>query len=165
MTPDPDPLIDADHAAFMQGGVGISVAACDAHCIPTLARATGCRVAPDRRRIAIFISASQAAPVLRCVRENRAIAAVFSEPPTHRTVQVKGRDATVAELAEGDLSVVAAYIEAFTRQLAPIGHRDSLVRMLLSRPASDLVRLDFTPTEAYSQTPGPRAGEPLQRRS
>lgn len=164
MTPDPEPLIDADHAAFMQGGVGISVAACDADRIPTLARATGCRVSPDRRRITIFISASQAAPVLRCVRENGAIAVVFSEPPTHRTVQVKGRDAAVSDLEDDDLQRIAAYLDAFSRQLAPLGHRDMLVRMLLTRPASDLVRLSFTPAEAFSQTPGPNAGEPLRRR-
>ncbi|HJV82823.1 hypothetical protein [Noviherbaspirillum sp.] len=158
-----EPLIDADHADFMQRGVGIGVAACDSHNIPTLARAIGCRVSPDRRSITVFISATQAAPVLKCVRDNGAIAVVFSEPSTHRTVQVKGKDVVVGGLVEGDQEILADYRTAFMRQVSPLGHAEVLVGTLLTRPSADIVSLSFTPYAAFSQTPGPKAGEPLQR--
>lgn len=163
MTPDSDSIVDSEHAEFLQRGVGISVAACDIDNVPTLARACGCRVSGDRRRVTIFISATQAAPVLKCIRANGAIAVVFSEPSTHRTVQLKGGDTMVSGLAEGDLQVIADYRSAFAGELAPLGYDEILIRTLLSYPSADIVGLSFTPSEAFSQTPGPRAGEPLRR--
>ena len=158
-------LIDDNHAAFMQGGVSIGVAACNRDAMPTLVRGTGCRVRADRRQLTVFVSATQAAPVLECIRDNGAITVVFSEPPTHRTVQLKGCDATVTGLAEGDLQCIADYRSAFARILAPLGYDESLVRTLLAFPSADIVGISFTPAEAYSQTPGPNAGQPLARKA
>lgn len=154
-------LIDAGHAEFLQRGVSISVAACDHDRVPTAARATGCRLSPDRRRITVFVSATQAASVLQCVRANAAIAVVFSEPSTHRTVQLKGTDASVGGPAQGDLNIVGGYRDAFARELEPLGYPEILIRTLLSYPSADIVGITFTPSEAFSQTPGPKAGEPL----
>lgn len=162
--PDAAPIIDPDHAAFLEGGVGISVAACSSENIPTLVRATGCRVAPDRQSLTVFVSGTQAAPVINCIRANGAIAAVFSKPSTHRTVQLKGRDATVVDLLPDDLQRIAEYRLAFVGQLVPRGYPEQLIRTLFSYPPSDIVGLRFTPIEAFSQTPGPRAGEPLRSR-
>lgn len=160
--PASESIIDAAHAEFLQRGVGIGAAACNRELLPTLARATGCRVSPDRRRVTIFVSATQAAPVLGCVRENGAVAVVFSEPSTHRTVQLKGTDAEVGGLLEGDLQLIDAYRSAFVRELAPLGYDEVKIRTLITYPSADIVSLSFTPSEAYSQTPGPRAGEPLR---
>ena len=157
-----EPLLDAGLAAFLQRGMSINVAACDRNAIPTLARAAGCRVSQDCKRVTVFVSATQAAPVLRCIRDNGAVAVVFSEPPTHRTVQLKGWDAEVSGLTADDFQIVAAYPAAFARQLAPLGFEEIQVRTLLSYPSADIVGISFTPSEAYSQTPGPKAGEPLR---
>ncbi|WP_151634720.1 hypothetical protein [Noviherbaspirillum aerium] len=156
------PLIDPQHADFLQSGVSLSVGACDNQRMPTLARATGCRLSPDRRQVTIFISATQGAPVLRCVRENGAITVVFSRPSTHRTVQIKGKDAVVGGLLAGDLDIVERYRSSFARELDPLGFDEILIRTLLAAPPADLVAVTFTPLEAYSQTPGPNAGEPLK---
>lgn len=158
-----EPLIDHSHAAFMQRGISIGVASCTRDAVPTLVRATGCRVGADRRGVTVFVSATQASPVLQCIRENCAVAVVFSEPSTHRTVQLKGRDAQVSGLSEGDLELVTAYRSAFATELAPLGYDESLIRTALSFPPADIVAISFTPSEAYSQTPGPQAGQPLPR--
>ncbi|HYD60167.1 MAG TPA: hypothetical protein VEC35_07415 [Noviherbaspirillum sp.] len=160
-----EPLIDDCHAAFMQRGVSIGVAACSRDAVPTLARATGCRVRADRLQLTVFVSATQASPVLECIRDNGTIAVVFSEPSTHRTVQIKGRDARVTGLSESDLQLVAGYRSAFARELAPLGYDEILVRTLLSLPSADIVGISFTPAEAYSQSPGPNAGQPLARKA
>lgn len=162
---DAEPIIDADHATFLEGGVGISVAACNNANVPTLVRATGCRVSKDRQSVTVFVSASQAAPVIDCIRANGAIAAVFSRPSTHQTVQLKGRDAAIVGLQPDDLQRIAEYRLAFVGQLVPRGYPEQLIRTLFSYPPSDIVGLRFTPTEAFSQTPGPRAGERLRSRS
>jgi hypothetical protein len=162
MTHDHASLVDSAYTAFIQGGVSIVVGACDRKRLPALARATGCRISSDRRRLTIFMSATQGAQVLRCIRDNGAIAVVFSEPSTHHTIQLKGIDAEVGGLKEGDLQIVEDYRSAFARELDPLGFDEVLIRSFLSCPPADIVSLTFTPAEAYSQTPGPSAGEPLR---
>lgn len=157
-----EPLLDAGLAEFMQRGISVVVGARDRHNVPAAARATGCRVSADRRRVTVFISATQAEQVLRCIRDNGQIAVVFSEPSTHRTVQIKGRDATVGGLMDGDLQRIAACRDGFTRDVGLIGFDELLIQTLLFYPSADIVSLNFTPSEAYSQTPGPNAGSPLR---
>jgi hypothetical protein len=162
MTPESEPLIDAEHAAFLQGGISMCVSACSKDMVPTLARATGCRVSPERRRVTVFVSALQAAPVLECIRHNGSIAVVFSQPSTHRTVQLKGTDAVIEALSNDDPDMIARYCASFAQELAPLGFAAAPVLTLLDFPRDELVRLSFTPTAAFSQTPGPKAGEPLR---
>ncbi|RJF96108.1 hypothetical protein [Noviherbaspirillum saxi] len=157
-----EPLVDAGHADFLQCGISICIGACDRDLTPTLARGTGCRVAPDRRTVTVFLSATQGALVLRAVRDNGVISVVFSQPSTHKTVQLKGRDTAVAGLQPGDADIIGRYRDAFARELEPLGFGEVLIQTLLACPPADLVGLTFTPCEAYSQTPGPKAGEPLK---
>ncbi len=111
----------------------------------------------------MFVPVGQAEPVLQCIRENGAVAAVFTEPTTHRTVQVKGRDAVQVPLEAGDLDLVVAYREAFAQELGRIGFQHAMIGTLLAFPAAEIAGIRFTPAEAYSQTPGPKAGAPLAR--
>jgi hypothetical protein len=48
------------------------------------------------------VSFDKAGKLLECLRANGAIAAVFSRPSTHQTLQLKGVDAAVGPLAHGD---------------------------------------------------------------
>ncbi|GAB3550715.1 hypothetical protein GCM10027343_34110 [Noviherbaspirillum agri] len=162
MTPEPEPLIDAAHAAFLQQGISMCVAACSQDNIPTLVRGTGCRISPDRRRVTVFVSAIQAAPVLQCIRNNGSIAVVFSEPSTHRTVQLKGTGAVIGTPSSDDLVLIERYCAAFSRELQPLGFAAAQILTLLAFPPEEIVSLSFTPAAAFSQTPGPKAGEPLK---
>lgn len=157
------PQIDAEHAAFMQGGVSLSAGGCGEGNMPSQARATGCRISADRMRVTLFLSATQAATLLRDIRANGAIAVVFSRPSTHRTIQLKGRDAAVSAITGRDIDIVTAYRHAFAEELKPLGFDPALIHALLSCPPEDLVAVTFTPTQAFSQTPGVNAGEPLRR--
>jgi hypothetical protein len=156
-------LIDADHAAFVQRGVSISAAACGRNNMPSQSRAKGCRLSYDRLTLTLFFSASQAADLLRDIRDNGAIAVVFSEPPTHRTVQLKGKDARVSPMLDGDLRIVESYCDAFVQSLEPLGYSPPTIRTMLAYRPDDLVAVSFTPAQAFSQTPGPGAGEPLRK--
>ena len=91
-------ILDAELAAFLESGVSIHAASRDAGCVAHLSRAIGCRVDADRRRVTLFLLASQSGAILADFRANGAIAAVFSLPTSHRTVQLKGRDAALAPL-------------------------------------------------------------------
>ncbi|MGZ5202311.1 MAG: hypothetical protein ACXWC4_21325 [Telluria sp.] len=157
------PLLDAELAAFMQqDGISLTLGSCGGDLRPSVGRAAGCKVAPDRGTVHLFVSRVQAAPVLAHVRETGRIAAVFSRPSTHRTLQLKGRDARVEPVGPDDLPIVARFRNAFVTELKAIGFAEDLIRTLLSFPDEDLVMLSFTPQEAYSQTPGPNAGRALR---
>jgi hypothetical protein len=162
VTDDHPPLIDPSHAAFIQSGVSMCVAACDHEHMPVVARATGCRVAEDRREVTIYLPVAQAEPLLRCARASGAVAAVFNEPVSHRTVQLKGENARIIALQDDDRRRIAAYRDAFVRAVAPLGFHADLIHTVLGDPSADMVALRFTPSAAFSQTPGPQAGEPLR---
>lgn len=140
----------------------MTIAACDSNLRSALARATGCRMSPDLRVATVFVSATQAAPVLRCIRENGRIAAAFNQPSSHRTVQLKGKDARIDSLQYGDLEFIERYRNAFAWELAPLGFPEIQILTLLACAAEDIVAVRFTIDEAFSQTPGPKAGERLQ---
>ncbi|TFW34008.1 hypothetical protein [Massilia horti] len=157
----PPPLFDAELAAFMQGGISLNIGSCGPDRRPSVARAFGCRIAADRRQVRMLVSSSHAAQVLAHVRATGVLAAVFSEPSTYRTVQLKGVDATVEPATPEDLAAVAACRAGFVAELEPLGYAPDMVRALLGCPDADIVAVRFTPSAAFSQTPGPDAGRAL----
>jgi hypothetical protein len=146
----------------MRGGVSISVATCDRNGMPRLVRAIGCRVADDGARVTVFVPESKSQDVQRDIFASGAIAVAFTQPSTHRTMQLKSRDARVTALAQGDAQLVEAYRDAFVAEVGALGFAEAMVRTLLSCPPEQLVALSFRPSEAYSQTPGPNAGKRLE---
>ncbi len=130
--------------------------------VPSLERGLGCKVSNDRRRVTIFVAAASARVLLEDVRRSGRIAVVFTEPSTHRTIQLKAGDAAVIPAVAADRGTVAAYAEAMVGALARIGREEPVVRAMLSCPREDLLAIAFTPEAAFTQTPGPRAGTPLK---
>jgi hypothetical protein len=160
----PDAIaLDAALAAFVQGGVSLHAASRNAGNVPNLARALGCRVTPDGHRVTVFLQASHCATMLADFRDNGAIALVASQPSTHRTVQLKGRDATLEPLRDDDAVRIARYREAFEGELTSMGYAPQLPRAILAGPRSDFVAVAFTIAAAFEQTPGPGAGTALAR--
>lgn len=155
----PTPVLGADSAALLQLGCSINAGACGSDGMPTSVRCCGCRVADDRTSISVFVSRIQAAALLQAIEENGRIAVVFSQPSTHRTLQIKGRDAAVLPLEADDVPRIAAYRAAFARELSTFGYDEILAYTVLSYPSTDVVAVRFSPDEVYLQTPGPQAGE------
>jgi hypothetical protein len=156
------PLLDAAHAGFVaQPGISMTVASRAPGNLPVLGRALGCRVAADRRRVTVLLPGDQLPELVAALRESRAIAAVFSEPGTHRTIQLKGVDAALEPLAPGDAELSARWADGFVAAVAPYGIGEPLVRAFLWCEAAALLAVSFTPCAAFQQTPGPRAGTPL----
>lgn len=154
-------MIGTQLIAFVTGGVSIIVASRGPHNAPALARAAGCRVTADGRRVTLFLAASQAAGLLDAVRTTGALSAVFSRPSTHQTIQLKGADASVAALQPGDAALIERYADAFVAEVCPLGYAEQFVRALLWAEPGDFVAASFCPSRAFDQTPGPRAGAAL----
>ena len=155
------PFLDAANAAFVQGGVSIVAASRDAGRVPSIGRAIGCRVSRDRLRATLLIAGSQAPELLADLRACGRIAVVFSQPSTHRSLQLKADDAVVRAPAGDEPALCARYVQAFCADIALLGHTEAQARALCGYVDGDLVAIDFTPNAAFEQTPGPRAGTPL----
>jgi hypothetical protein len=156
----PDPPLDADHAAFIQGGVSVVVATRDADCVPDVVRGCGCRVSRDRRRVTVLVEPSRAGTLLDDVAANGMIAVVFSQPSTHRTIQLKGSDARVVKLTAADRAVAARHLRDWSEDLCRIGYTPEFANAVRGA-APRLAAIEFTPSAAFQQTPGPGAGQPI----
>ena len=89
------------------------------------------------------------------------IAAAFSLPSTHQALQLKGLDARVERTAKNEFQFVSSYRQAFVDQVEKLGYPGHLIQALLACEPDDLVAVTFTPSAAFSQTPGPRAGHAI----
>ena len=155
--------LDERLAAFLASRISVQVASCDALGHTSLVRALGVRVSPDRRRVTVLLARAQAEPLLPMLRENGRIAAVFAHPVSHRTVQLKGRDAAIEAATPADEAELGPYAAAMAAHLATYDVSEAVARTLVSCPPGDLLAVSFTPCEAYGQTPGPGAGERLRQ--
>jgi hypothetical protein len=156
-------VLDEEQAAFICSGLSMSAAACRSGGVPSLARAVGCRVSADRRTVTALFAETASSALLDDVRRTGAIAVVFSRPADHRTVQLKGTDALIVPLGAGDAELSARQVETFVEGLAALGYQAPVVRTFLAASPDDLVAVRFTPRAAFSQTPGPKAGEALRQ--
>ncbi len=127
---------------------------------PHTVRAIGGR--RDGGRIVLFVPRRQGRRVLEDVAANGRVAVVFSQPSTHRTVQLKGRDARIVPLEPGDRALALAYRDALSADLQRIGYPPTLAVALLEGLDEGADGVAFTPDEGYDATPGPRAGAPLE---
>lgn len=156
-------VLDAANAAFICSGISINAASARAGALPSIARASGCRVSADARTVTLLFASTLAAALLDDLRRGGAIAVVFSEPSTHRTLQLKGDDARILPIEAGDEALAAEYVTIFADGLDRLGYPGEVLRAVLAHEPGDLVAVAFTPQAAFSQTPGPGAGTPLSR--
>jgi hypothetical protein len=156
------PLLDEANAAFIQHHVNISVAARDAHNLPAVTRAFGCRVSADRRSITVFLSSAWAATVLNDLQDNGAIAVVIGRPTTHEALQLKGKLERIAPLSDSDRDTIAAYRASFVAELDSAGYHPGFAGAVVGGAVGDCVAVSFEPSSIFIQTPGPRAGRRLE---
>ena len=157
-------LLDEGAAAFLhRPGVSITAASRDERNVPRIGRCLGCRVSADGVNVTLFIASAQYQAFFDALAASRAIAVVFSLPSTHRTLQLKGADATVGPLAPGDPEIVSAHVDSFVDELRALGYPSEVVRAYHWCDPGELRAVTFAPTAAFEQTPGPGAGAPLAR--
>jgi hypothetical protein len=152
--------IGPEQADLIGRRVSIIVGSRDAAQRPHLMRAVGCMLSDDRRQVTVLINQRAAERVLADLRANGLIAVVFSEPTTHRTLQLKGSDAQVLPCGSEGEAVAERHLRRFVDELADIGVRADVAQTLLARDGG-LAAIRFTVREAYEQTPGPQAGSAL----
>jgi hypothetical protein len=155
------PVLDERHADFITHHVSIIAASCSAERVPSVARALGCRVSPDRRTVTVFLPVARAAPVLKDLRAGGAIAVVFSRPTTHETLQLKAAGASIVPLEADDRAGMRAYGDSFMADIRQLGYQDPFASAMVAATGEEAVGVSFSPAAAFVQTPGPSAGQRL----
>ncbi|MCD6661806.1 MAG: hypothetical protein LT082_00215 [Comamonas sp.] len=155
-------LLSPAHIALVDSGVSTIVASRDAQLRPSVMRAMASRISPDGHTVTVFLRPSQSQQLLADIAAGGPIAVVFSDPPSNRTLQLKATSAHIRPACPSDQAVLRRYLVAMQHCISQVGYGPDYVAAMLSAPPQDVVAVEFTPDEAFDQTPGPRAGMPLR---
>lgn len=153
--------LPADIATFMARGVSVIVASRDAQLRPSIMRAVGSRVDAGGQDITVFLSRPQSRQLLQDLAATGQVAVVFSEPSTHRSVQLKASRVELRPAVPEDAQALERYLASMENELQAIGYMAGLASALLAHRLEEVVAVRFTPEQAFEQTPGPRAGTAL----
>ena len=118
-------------------------------------------VGRDGGELTVYVARSQSRQLLQDVAATGQIAVVFSEPMSHRTVQVKARDVELRSAVDSDAPVLQRYLRSMEHEIGNVGQSAAFVQAMLACRLDDVVAIRLRPSEAYDQTPGPKAGSAL----
>lgn len=159
--PTPSAQLSEAHAGFVRGPQSIVAASRDAAHRMSMARGLGCIVSADRRTVKILFHPEQAAELLEDVRSQGVIAVVFSEPPTHITLQLKGSDARIVKTPPEAEQLRDSHVEDFAKTVMPMGFSPALIRGAIGGTPIKPITVEFTLDSVFEQTPGAKAGARL----
>ena len=95
-----------EHLALIERGVSTIVGSASLDLVPSLMRAVGSAVHEGGASLTVYLARSQASQLLRDIAATGRMAVVFSQPSTHRTLQVKTRQVRLREATEADVPVI-----------------------------------------------------------
>ncbi len=156
--------LDEQRAEFIsRPHASVAIASRGADHVPSVFKAAACRVSRDRSRVTLYVDQHLAANVLRDLRAGNPIAAVFTEPGTHLSIQLKGARAEIGPATPADREYARERIESVVAHLTALKYYESGVRCYFHFVPEQLIAVSFTPTAAFEQTPGPSAGAQLDK--
>lgn len=149
-------MIGADVAAFVDGPVMILVSTRNSAGRAFIARGTSARFDRATGHIDVLVNSSLWPEVVADAMPEAPIAVTLVRPSDYRAYQVKGWISEVAVASETEQTRGRAYVERMFEVMGELG----VNRVQLSHTLTDwdLVRISFTPTDLFVQTPGPGAG-------
>jgi hypothetical protein len=142
----------------MASGVVVYVATRDRELWPESSLAMGAKAECDRGVVTVYVPSVLAGPTRKNLDDNGEVAITMTRPSDHKSIQVKGRVRAIRESGEVDRELLAVRRSAQVEQFAGVGIPRELTRRVVWWPS---VAIEIDVREVYSQTPGPRAGEPL----
>jgi hypothetical protein len=106
----------------------------------------------------VYLPSAVAGPTLQNLEDNGRIAMTLTRPIDHKSVQLKGRALRTRPSEASDRELQAVHRAALTEQFAAVGVPRSATRRLVWWPS---VAVEVELEQVFTQTPGPRAGEPI----
>ncbi len=143
---------------MVRAGVSVIVGSRDAALRPSIMRGVGSDVSQDGRAITVYLCRSQSRQLLQDIAATGHVSVVFSQPTTHRTLQLKATRAELRAAGPDDQPVLQRYLAAMEREISAVGYSADLARAMLAHRLDDVGAVRFVPEQAFDQTPGPQAG-------
>jgi len=151
-------MIDAELAAFVEGGLSIHIATRNAALEANGARVIAVKVEPDGTHMTAYLSTAAADRIVPDLEANRQMSLGFGRPSDDRACQIKGEFVEARTAAAGDRELVDRQWDGFLAQLGTIGFPAKATEGWKTWPA---IAVRMRVTALFSQTPGPGAGAPL----
>jgi hypothetical protein len=151
-------VLTSDLVNFCQSGLSIVVGSCETDGSPIGGKAFACRIDARTQTARVTVPRAANAPLLNALAQGKGIAVTFSQPTTHKSIQLKGTSARLGTVRAEDKRDTVDQRAGFARELLAVGYPEAYVQMFCAHDPRDLAVLSFTPTEAFLQTPGPNAG-------
>ena len=155
-------LLPPHLAAFVQHGTSPVLGARREDGRPLVGTGLACRI-EGGTRLRVFAVRSINADLIAALEAGSAFAATFGSPRTQCCIQFKAERVEVRASRAGDACELARQSAIHADELVELGFPRALVALYLSYDPDDVVSIEFTPTRAYTQTPGPGAGAELSR--
>ena len=144
--------------AMMSQGVSVLVASRDERLRPSVMRAVGSAVDAASGTVTVYLARSQAGELLRDIERSGPVAAMFSQPSTHTSVQLKASRASLRAATQVERAELDSYAAAMEREIEIVGYPRPVTRAMLAHRLEDVVAVTFEPEQVFEQTPGPKAG-------
>lgn len=148
-------------AEFCQSGVSIVLASCDHNGRPVVGRGLACRIEPDGKARVVLRKSSNP-KLLKALADGARFAVTFTQPSTHRSIQLKAPSARIVDTNVGDAPAALAQTSDFRRDLMGVGYSENFGKAYCGFEPHDLMTITFAPEQAFVQTPGPGAGSALR---
>lgn len=153
-------VLTGELVAFCESGVSVVLGVSTVSGQPLVGLGLACHVTSGGK-MRVFLREPANVPLLAAVAGGSAVALTFSEPRTHRSIQVKADRARRVELEDDDLERVARQVEYFESELVFINYTPRFAAYYCAYRDEEVVALELSPRQAFVQTPGPGAGEQL----
>jgi hypothetical protein len=142
-------------AAFCQRGLNVCLASRDAANDPIAAHGLACR--QHGAALRVFMLQRGNDRILRAIEAEAPVAAIFSLPPMHRSIQLKAPRAKLATLLAEDVPELARQTAALRNELLAVGFSTAFASVFCAYDRHDVVAIIFVPEQAFVQTRGPIA--------
>lgn len=155
-----DGLLTAELVAFMQSGLSIILGSVGRDAFPIPRMGHGCRV-DALGKVRLTVGTRSAADLVQAVEDRQPIAATFTRPEDHRSIQIKASLAHIREPLAADIAEAGRQSAIFADKLATYLFERPFSEAYAGFFADELVVIEFSAEEAFIQTPGPGAGARL----
>lgn len=139
---------------------GIAVAALSFGRRPLVGKGVGFVFTDGRLRITTRKPSND--KLIEAVLRGSPIAATFSRPTTHGSLQFKARSARLDEPDKDDYLAAERQRERFFSELIECAYPPGFTERYTAFAPHELIVVEFDPDETFDQTPGPAAGARLR---
>jgi hypothetical protein len=157
---DANGILTDDLVQFCQSGVSVVLGTRGLDGRPIAGLALACTISPGGV-VRVLLRRPANVDLLLALASGAPIAATFTEPTTHRSIQLKGPRAELPSDCAGDLDAVARQTGRFRDTLVSVDYPRRMAEHYVGYRDEEIVAIDFRPERAFVQTPGPAAGSAL----